>query len=130
MIRFKSAAKTKLKMAKNLVEQLKYAACDESVTYCEALEIISRGKTHHVLHLYHGLPAVGLVRTEGHAAIFYKSKQKLIREFPYGPGGFFGDDTKRGWIETDEQCGFADVPAEEFTKARERGLTSRLGYSR
>jgi len=104
----------------SLVEQLEYAASDESGQFCEALEILSGGRTHFVLHFYHSYPS------SGHEKVDYKSRRKMLSDFPYGPGGF-GDRHRTGWKDTDPRCGYSDVPLEEFNRARDAGFKKRIG---
>ena len=108
------------KMTKNLVEQLRYAASDEGGQFCEALIITSGGKEHYVLHFYHSHTTIGDEKVD------YTDRRKMVLDFPYGPGGF-GDRHKHpSWKKTDAQCGYSDVPVEEFQKARRMGLEKRI----
>lgn len=107
-------------MTENLVERLEFAADDESGQFCEALVIQSGGREHYVLHRYFSEPlgdpyAPGPPKMAGvDEKTEYQTREGLIIGFPYGPGGM---GSAKGWERTDPQCGFHDIPLEEFNRA-------------
>src|SRR3989338_5735527 len=99
------------------VKQLRFAADDESGSYVEALLISIGQKENYILHQY----TIDEFRVI-HRKIEFSNRDDLLKAFPYA--------IKHSWSETDEQCGFSNIPTSEFHEAHKRRLTIQRNLER